>query len=424
MKKKIMIIIGILAVIAVVISFLVALKNQESGSVTSTSNYTNAKEITEGGSYEITGENECIVINTTSDVELKLNNATITCNNGPAINIEKANEVNIILTGENTITSKTTENLEGAIFSKEDLILSGDGKLTITSNYDGIVSKDSLMIKGGTYIIDSDDDGIKGKDDVVIENGDFTITSSGDGIQSTNTEESDKGTITIQNGTFKINSVGDAIQAQTTLTIIDGDFNIKTTGDTSINSTKALKAETQLTIEGGKYNINTTDDGIHSNGNITINNGEIKVTSKDDAIHADGLVEINGGELTLDAAEGIEGTYVKINNGEISINASDDGINAGQKSNAYTPTIEMNGGTITIKMGSGDTDAIDSNGNIYINGGTINITANSPFDYDGEGKYTNGTLIINGEETTQISNQMMGRGNPNQNNTRRGYGMK
>ena len=64
-------------------------------------------------------------------------------------------------------------------------------------------------------------------------------------------------------------------------------------------------------------------------------------------------------------------------------------------------------------MGQGDTDGIDSNGNIYINGGTINITGNSPFDYDGTAKYNGGTLIVNGSQTNIITNQMMGGGGMN-----------
>ena len=36
-----------------------------------------------------------------------------------------------------------------------------------------------------------------------------------------------------------------------------------------------------------------------------------------------------------------------------------------------------------------------SNGNIYINGGTINITANSAFDYDGTAEKKCGTIIVN-----------------------------
>ena len=62
-------------------------------------------------------------------------------------------------------------------------------------------------------------------------------------------------------------------------------------------------------------------------------------------------------------------------------------------------------------MGSGDTDAVDSNGNLVIAGGTLDITAQSPFDYDGTCEKTGGTLIINGTETESITNQMMGGGN-------------
>ena len=61
-------------------------------------------------------------------------------------------------------------------------------------------------------------------------------------------------------------------------------------------------------------------------------------------------------------------------------------------------------------MGQGDTDGVDSNGNIYINGGTVDITGNSPFDYDGEGKLNGGTLTVNGTQTTTLTNQMMGGG--------------
>ncbi len=85
-------------------------------------------------------------------------------------------------------------------------------------------------------------------------------------------------------------------------------------------------------------------------------------------------------------------------------------MNAGNKSNKYTTTIEINGGDITIDMGQGDTDAIDSNGNLYINGGTINITAQSPFDYDGEGELNGGEVIVNGTEIDELTTQMMGGG--------------
>ena len=122
------------------------------------------------------------------------------------------------------------------------------------------------------------------------------------------------------------------------------------------------------------------------------------------------MIEINKGTFNITASEGIEATYIKINDGSINISATDDGINASNKSDKYDINIEINGGNITIKMGAGDTDAIDSNGNLYVNGGRIDITANSPFDYDGKAEYNGGTIIVNGNTMNSITNQMMGGG--------------
>lgn len=175
-------------------------------------------------------------------------------------------------------------------------------------------------------------------------------------------------------------------------------------------SFKGIVSKDTLTINDGNYTINATDDGINVNDIITINGGVFKITSSDDAIHADGKLEINNGTFELNAHEGLEATYVVINDGKININASDDGINAANKSEDYSPKIEINGGDITIKMGSGDTDGVDSNGDIIINGGYISVTGQSTFDYDGKASLNGGTVIVNGEKVTTIPNQMMGGG--------------
>ena len=374
---------------------------------------TKSTSITKGGVYTITGSisDGELLINTNDEVKLILNNVTIKNSNGPAIYIEDSICTYIELVGENVLEGTVNEELDSVLQSKDDLYLSGDGSLKVISNLDGISSSDNLTINGGTYIIETGDDGIKGKDSLVIENGNFTINSSGDAIKTTNEDE--LGNLSIENGTFNIITNGDGIVSVNTLEIKDGTYTIKTEKSNSNNSQKGIKAEGNLIIDGGTFTINTNDDGIHSNSDITINNGKITITSNDDSIHADGKLEINDGTIDLNAHEGLEATYVKINDGTINISASDDGINAGNKSNNYTPTIEINGGNITIKMGQGDTDGIDSNGNIYINGGTVNITGQSPFDYDGEAKYTAGTIIVNGQTTNTITNQMMGGGGMN-----------
>ena len=119
-------------------------------------------------------------------------------------------------------------------------------------------------------------------------------------------------------------------------------------------------------------------------------------------------MQIDNGTVSVTASEGIEATYVQLNGGTVSVNASDDGINAANKSSAYRATVEITGGDITVVMGPGDTDGIDSNGDIIVTGGTINVTGNSTFDCDGSAQYTGGTIIVNGQQISYIPNQMMG----------------
>ena len=211
-------------------------------------------------------------------------------------------------------------------------------------------------------------------------------------------------------GVLYINSSDNAVSCKDTLKITGGTLNISCSGN-------AFEAHDAIKIADGTIKITECNDGLHAKdsdddsiGAVYIRGGAFDITASDDAIHATTTIDIDGGEFTLDARECIEGTYIKINDGSFVIKASDDGINAAAKSDEYTPTFEMNGGEVTITMGAGDTDGVDSNGNIYINGGTISITGQSSFDYDGEAVYNGGTVIENGKETNTISNQFFGQG--------------
>ncbi|MDO5119510.1 MAG: carbohydrate-binding domain-containing protein, partial [Coriobacteriales bacterium] len=126
-------------------------------------------------------------------------------------------------------------------------------------------------------------------------------------------------------------------------------------------------------------------------------------------IQATTYLQVDDGTLDITASEGLEATYVQVNGGTINVGASDDGINATTKSYSVgTPTIEITGGDVTITMGAGDTDALDANGNLYISGGTVSISAQSAFDFDGVGELTGGTVYVNGEQVSTITNSMMG----------------
>ena len=384
--------------------------------------------ITEVGVYILSGtyKDTMVVIDAGDEdkVQLVLDNATLTNENGPAIFVRNADKVfitaaegtvNAISDGSDySLTDGDTE-LDAAVFSKDDLTLNGAGELTINGNYKhGVVSKDDLVVKATDFTVNAVNVGLNGKVSVSLSTASVSITAGSDGIRSDNDTEADRGTVSIVDSVVSIVSGKDGIQAETvfeaenaTITILaGGGSNAVNSDDTE--SYKGVKASVSITIDGGSYQIDAYDDAVHTNGTILISGGTFSIQSRDDGLHADERIDITGGTFDITAYEGIEATYVCIRGGDITIEASDDGINASQKSSAYTPTVEISGGTVTVTMAAGDTDGIDSNGDIIISGGTISVNANSSFDYDGSASFTGGTVYVNGQQVTTLPNQMMG----------------
>lgn len=407
-----------------------------------------------GGTYYVSGKLDegQLIIDAADDkkVTLVFDNVEISNSTASCIHVKNTKKLNVILSDNSsnilnctaTLDSETSET-DAAFYSKEDVVLKGTGKLTITSRYNGITSKDSLEIYGGTYEITAGNNGLKGKDNVYIENGNIIITAENDGIKSTNTDDASLGYVSIAGGNINITASGDGISAETDVTISGGTISIVSgggsanaskasqqmqnfnhffgqsggnTGSADETSCKGIKAGINVTIGAGTIIIDSADDSLHSNANMTINGGKFTLSTGDDGMHSDTLLTINDGNINITKSyEGIESADIIINGGYISVVASDDGMNAAggndssqaggiwggdrfQMMEGGDQSITINGGYIYINAAG---DGVDSNGNINMYGGTVIVNGptnngNGALDYDGTFSYNGGSIIASG----------------------------
>jgi hypothetical protein len=219
-------------------------------------------------------------------------------------------------------------------------------------------------------------DGNTNLDAVIFAKSDLTLSGTGslEIVSSKGNGISTKDTLKITGGVYDILAATDALEANDAILISGGD----------------------LTIEAGKDALHSEHDEDASLGYIYIQGGSLKISAADDAIRGNSFVQIDGGTIDITTCtEGVEANRIQVNGGEITLYAKDDGFNATPKVNAAV-LIELNGGTLHVRVGSGDTDAFDSNGNIIINGGTIAVQANSAFDSDGAVAFNASDVSING----------------------------
>lgn len=397
-----------------------------------------------GTKVTIKSEGTYIVTGTTSDgqiivdadsnakIQIVLKNASVTCKSSAALYVKQADKVFVTTAkdSENTLASTgdyvqtDDNNVDAAIFAKDDITLNGEGKLTVTSEKGhGIVSKDDLKLTSGEYNITAASHALSGKDSIRIASGTYNLTSGKDGLHAENTDDTSKGFVYIEGGDFTINCKGDGIDAGTTAQLVNGTFNITSNSGSSSNTTdsasvKGIKAGRDLTISGGTYNLTCEDDGLHSNSNVTVTNGTFTISTGDDGIHADSKTSISGGTINItESYEGIEGNEIEISGGTITLKASDDGINAagGNDESGFgggferdsfsssSSSITISGGKITVDA---DGDGVDSNGSITVTGGETYVSGptsggDGALDYDGEATITGGIFIAAG--STQMA---------------------
>lgn len=352
----------------------------------------------------------------------------------------------ILISGGNLTSVNNSADAKGLVCDSTLTISGGTIKLTMGGNQSkGIKAAQKMLFSGGDVTITNSggvelitsgsgfdpaySTGIKADIDIEISGSKITIVSSGAGGKGI----SATGNLTITSGTVNVTTSGAGatfknstaatdsysavcLNADGNMSIIGGDV----TNSSSGSGGKGIKANGTITIgdasnsptltlttSGAKFAVSGSDYNhpktMVSDGTITIKNGTINISSTDDGIHSETSVVFDGGSTTISKSyEGVESMYIYMNGGTLDLTATNDGINTtkgttsgGTESNDGS-CLYVKGGTLIASCTNGD--AIDSNGNLEISGGTV--IANGPLsgveeavDFNGTFKMTGGLFI-------------------------------
>lgn len=379
--------------------------------------------ISREGTYVLTGTltNGQIIVDAgeKEKVHLIFNGIAVTCSDNAPVYIKTADKVFITLAKdtENTLSDGSNYvledevNVDGVIFSKADLTLNGDGTLNINGNYKhGIVSKDDLVITGGTYNITAVKDALNGKDCVKIKDGILNLTAAtGNGIQSKNEDDSTKGYVYIAGGSITISKCKEGIEG-TVITIADGVI-IITAEDDGLNAASAGSSTGQFPTPGA--DTQDSDTETDETGTAVISLSTAGLTS-DAADATSGATQNTGGAAAPDGFTPPDGATVPdgftppdgtardgaapFGPGNGNFNRGGFGGGGGAFENDTNCFISITGGTIKVNAKG---DGIDSNGSLAITGGNITVSGptdsgNGALDYNGTADITGGTAIITG----------------------------
>jgi len=329
--------------------------------------------------YVLTGETSdgFFKLYSTKKQAIVLNSVSITNPDGAAINNQSKKRTFIVLNdgtknyltdGANYSDATDSEDMKGCFFSEGQLIFSGSGYLEVDANCKaGIRSDDYVRTMPGANIwVDaSSGNGIRGNEAVILTGGVVNINVTGTADKGISTD----GEVRIEGGRTTIFTSGGYEY--------DSDEN-------DYSACSGIKADSVININGGELNIKSTGTGgkgLNCDDEININDGVVRIITtgkrqKDSkgsvspkGIKADGKINVSGGQTqvrlegTGDGTEGIESkSEIHIEAGTVESYSYDDAINSA--GNLY-----IDGGYVYAR--SYNNDAIDANKNLYINGGVV-----------------------------------------------------
>lgn len=347
---------------------------------------------------------------------IELRSLSLTNPSGAALDIQNGKRISLSVKkdSENSLADGANGSQKGCVVCKGHLELKGKGTLNVTGNTaHAIYSKEYVELKNCTLnVLAAVKDGINCNQYFSMESGALNVSGVlDDGVQvsykdDTDREAEDTGAISIAGGSVNIAVTGTAtkgLKADGDVTVTDGDVTITTSGggkwDTDDAKTKAascISADGAVQIGGGTLSLTSTGSGgkgISADGTLTINGGDLTIVTKGGMYAYVNGTEYtnytgNADRLTSDqksSAKGIKADGdVTINGGSINVTTSGSGAEGIESKAVLTIT----GGTIVAHTYD---DAINSSSHMYIKGGDITVVATA-----NDGLDSNGNMYISG----------------------------
>ena len=371
--------------------------------------------ITKAGTYVISGsltDGQLVVDADGEKVQLVLSGASISTSSSTALYVRNADKVFLTLADgtTNTISASGEDvetddhNLDGAVWSHDDLTVNGSGTLAVSSACGhGIVSKDDLTLVSGAVSVTAAVDALQAKGDLAVGGGTWTLSAGDDGMHS-----------------------------DADLVIVDGNVDVT-------QSYEGLEGAT-VTVAGGTANVISSDDGINASG-ASDDSDESSTEEQDGAAAPQG--DADAGAMTGDASSSQQGPgngeQPPAQTGDASASgeapeppsgAQNDGgtdattaegtdaqaqgmgeppaqtgdaqepsdMGGGMDEDDETAYVYICGGSLTINA---EGDGIDSNGDLLISAGEVYVEGSTgdgdgALDYAGTGQVSGGTIIALG----------------------------
>ncbi|WP_251213181.1 carbohydrate-binding domain-containing protein [Adlercreutzia murintestinalis] len=376
--------------------------------------------ITDEGTYLVSGtlDDGQVVVDTGSEtkVQVVFDGASITNADGPAFYVKNADKcfltlaegsVNALADGEQHAEDEDGDDLNAALYSCDDLTINGSGALEVTgSYYHAIKSKDDLVITGGAFAITAAQDGLQGNDCIKIADGTFTVNAGDDAFHSDIL-------LLLEGGTVEVQSCYEGFEAEKVL-VNGGDHTIVASDD-AVNASLASDDTTSAEATMPGRGTEGAAPGMQAEGAGTPG-AQAPEAGVEGAGDAQGMRGGDGrapdGELPAEPPQGREerdaapadtaSTDLPAQGAMPSDTDRADGPRgAGMEMAASSDAclIRINGGTLRA---TGGNDALDSNGNVEINGGIVLASGpaqgmDGALDYDLNATINGGTVLLIGD---------------------------